>query len=177
MATVYLGQIMLTGFGFAPRGYAACNGQLLPINQNAALFSLLGTQYGGNGTTNFALPNLQSSAPVGAGNSVDPNWQPPTYVQGENGGVENVTLQSQNLPTHSHMAQGTTTAGTVKNPHNTLYGGSGSEAIYAADSGAKVAMSPQTLATAGGNTPHTNMQPFLVVNFNIALTGIFPSRS
>jgi microcystin-dependent protein len=177
MAEVYLGQIMLAGFGFPPKGFAACNGQLLPVNQNQALFSLLGTQYGGDGIRTFALPNLQGRTPVGAGSSVDPAWQPTPYTQGEPGGYEAVTLLSGNLPQHTHSAQGSTTAGTAKNPTNTLYAGSGSEQIYGAANGAQVPLNPQTLGLTGGNQPHDNMQPFRVLNFNIALSGIFPARS
>ena len=177
MAQVFLGQIMLAGFGFVPRGFAACNGQLLPINQFQALFSLLGTQYGGDGRTTFALPNLQGRAAVGAGGSVDPSWQPPTYVQGELGGAETVSLLSQNLPPHTHTALGSTNAGALKNPTNALYADSGSESIYAPSSGPQVVLNSQTIGSSGGNQPHPNMQPYGVLNFNIALYGIFPSRN
>lgn len=176
MAEVYLGQVMLTGFGFAPRGFAACNGQLLPISQYQALFSVLGTQYGGDGIRTFALPNLQGRTPVGAGTSNGSNWQPPPYTMGDMGGVENVALQSQNMPTHSHGAMGTTANGAQKNPTNALYGNSGTESIYATP-GAQVVLNPQTLSSVGGSQPHPNMQPFRVINFTIALAGIFPSRS
>ncbi len=177
MAEFYLGQIMVTGFGFAPRGFAACNGQLMPISQNSALFSLLGTMYGGDGRTTFALPNLQSATPIHAGQSVDPSWQPSPYVQGAPSGVESVTLLQNQIPAHSHQANANTTAGTVRNPTNALYGGSGSEAIYAQAAGPQATLAPQTLSNTGGGGPHENMQPFRVLNFNIALTGIFPSRS
>lgn len=177
MAEVYLGQIMLSGFGFAPRGFASCNGQLLPINQNAALFSLLGTMYGGNGQTTFALPNLQGSTPIHAWPSADPAWQPSPYTQGQLAGTESVTLQQSQLPRHSHAANASTTAGSLKNPANALYGGSGSEAVYANTAGPQVTLAPQTLSNSGGNGPHENMQPFRVLNFSIALSGIFPSRS
>jgi len=177
MAEFYLGQIMVTGFAFPQRGFAACNGQLMPINQNAALFSLLGTMYGGNGQTTFALPNLQGSTPLHAGPSVDPAWQPSPYTQGQFTGVESVTLLPPQLPSHTHLANASTTAGTVKNPTNTLYGGSGGEAIYAQAAGPQATLAPQTLSNTGGTGPHANMQPFRVLNFNIALTGIFPSRS
>ncbi|MEO6920604.1 MAG: tail fiber protein [Collimonas sp.] len=176
MAEVYLGQVMLTGFGFAQRGFALCNGQLLPINQNTALFSLLGTQYGGNGQTNFALPNLQGSVPLHAGGSADPNWQPTPYTQGQFTGVESVTVQQQQLPQHTHLPNASSTAGTVKNPTNALFGGSGAEAIYA-QAGPQVTLAPQTLGLSGSSGAHQNMQPYRVLNFNIALTGIFPSRS
>lgn len=177
MAEVYLGQVMITGFGFPQRGFALCNGQLMPINQNAALFSLLGTMYGGNGQTTFALPNLQGATPIHAGPSADPGWQPTPYTQGGPVGVENVTLLQNQMPAHSHLANASITAGTVKNPTGALYGGSGSEAIYAASAGPQVTLAPQTIVNTGGNGAHNNMQPFRVLNFNIALNGIFPSRS
>ncbi|MDE2308220.1 MAG: phage tail protein [Xanthomonadaceae bacterium] len=177
MADVYIGQIMLAGFGFPPKGFAACNGQLLPINQYQALFSLLGTQYGGNGTTNFALPDLRGRVPVGAGPSADPAWQPAALVQGTAGGAESVPLQGANLPPHTHTAQASSAAGTARNPANALYAGSGSESIYAPASGPQAALNAQTVGTTGSGAPHENMQPFRVVNFNIALTGYFPSRS
>jgi len=177
MAECYVGQIMVSGFGFAPRGFAACNGQLMPVNQNQALFALLGTMYGGNGTTTFGLPNLQGSTPVNAGASVDPTWQPTPYTQGQIAGAENVTLQLAQLPIHNHLANATTTAGAIKNPTNALYGGSGTEALYAPATGPQVPLAPQTLSSIGGNGPHDNMQPFRVLNFSIALSGIWPSRS
>lgn len=177
MAECFVGQIMMSGYGFAPRGFAACNGQLMPIMQNQALFALLGTMYGGNGTQTFCLPNLQGRTPVHAGPSADPSWQPTPYVQGQPAGVESVALQLAQLPLHNHLANASTTAGTARNATNTLYGGSGSEAIYAQAAGPQVALSPQTVANSGGGAPHDNMQPFRVLNFSIALTGVFPSRN
>ncbi|PHV24634.1 microcystin-dependent protein [Janthinobacterium sp. BJB426] len=176
MADVYLGQIMMGGFNFAPRGFAACNGQLLPVAQNQALFALLGTYYGGNGSTTFALPNLQGSTPVGAGGSVDGSWQPTPYQIGTRAGVEAVTLISTEMPPHTHAANAVTTPGTSKNPTNTLFGGSSAESIYGS-AGPQVTLSNKTLALTGGNQAHNNMQPFSVINFNIALSGIFPSRN
>jgi microcystin-dependent protein len=176
MAEVYLGQIMLTGFNFAQRGFALCNGQLLPLQQNAALFSLLGVQYGGNGTTNFALPNLQSRTPVGAGTSADPAWTPPAYVQGQPGGLEAVTVLPTQLPAHGHMVNATNVAGTVKNPADAIYGGTGTESVYGSAASNPVQLA-SALGPAGNNQPHDNMQPFRVINFNIALSGIFPARS
>lgn len=176
MADVYLGQIMMGGFSFAPRGFAACNGQLLPITQNQALFALLGTFYGGNGTTTFGLPNLQGSTPVGAGASVDPTWQPTPYQIGTRAGVEAITLTLNEIPPHTHAANASTAPGTSKNPTNTLFGGSGTEAIYGA-AGPQVTLANQMLSATGGNQAHNNMQPFSVINFNIALNGIFPSRN
>ncbi|NVI85584.1 phage tail protein [Janthinobacterium sp. BJB401] len=176
MADVYLGQIMMGGFNFAPRGFAACNGQMLPIAQNQALFSLLGTAYGGNGSTTFALPNLQGCTPVGAGSSVDGSWQPAPYQTGTRAGQETVTLLPTQIPPHTHAANAVTTPGTSKNPTNTVFGGSGAESIYGS-AGPQVTLAGQTLALAGGNQAHPNMQPFSVINFNIALNGIFPSRN
>jgi microcystin-dependent protein len=176
MAEVYLGQIMLTGFGFGQRGFAQCNGQLLPVQQNAALFSLLGVQYGGNGSTTFALPNLQSQTPAGAGASVDPTWQPSPYNQGLVAGVESVTLLSTQLPTHSHTIAATTAAGTVKNPANAIYGAPAAETIYGSAASNLVPLG-SALDPAGNNQSHSNMQPYRVINFNIALSGVFPARA
>ncbi|MBE1162467.1 phage tail protein [Dyella acidiphila] len=179
MSEFYVGQIMMTGFGFAQRGFAFCNGQLLPIQQNTALFSLLGVQYGGNGTTNFQLPNLQGRTPTGSGPSADPGWQPSPYTIGEVAGVENVTLIGQQLPMHTHPVNATTATGNSKTPANALLGTSNSTTIpvFAAGGTNTVPLYPPTISMTGGSGPHGNMQPFRVINFNIALTGIYPSRS
>lgn len=174
MTEVFLGQIMLTGFQFAPKGFALCNGQLLPITQNQALFSLLGTMYGGNGTTNFALPNMQSRTPVGAGNSADPSWDPTPYQQGEIGGVESVTLLSTQIPPHNHTVNGTTAAGAARNPTGGLYG-TNSTSIFGPANGPLVPL--QGVGPGGGNQPHPNLQPYSVINFVIALVGVYPSRN
>lgn len=176
MSEFFIGQVMMAGFGFAPKYFALCNGQLLPIAQNQALFSLLGTQYGGNGTTNFALPDLRARTPVGYATSVDPGWQPPAVQIGETGGVENVTLLSSNLPSHTHGAVGTTAAGTTRNPRNNLYAAP-NVPIYGPSTGPQVPLNAQTLSAAGGNQPHPNLQPYNTINFCIALQGIFPSRN
>lgn len=175
MSDYFIGQVMLAGFGFAPRGFAQCNGQLLPISQNQALFSLIGTQYGGDGITNFALPDLRSRTPVGYGPSADPSWQPANYVIGEPGGVEAVTLLQGNLPTHTHIVNATTAAGVARNPNNAIYGAP-SESIYG-PAGNVVPLAPTDVSATGSTQPHPNMQPFLTINFNIALAGIFPTRS
>ncbi|MDN2708994.1 tail fiber protein [Janthinobacterium sp. SUN118] len=177
MSDVFVGQIMMAGFAFAPRGFAACNGQLLPVQQNAALFALLGTQFGGNGQSTFGLPDLRGRTPFGSGASVDGSWQPTPLTQGTPGGSEAVTLLASQMPAHNHAASALTTAGTLKNPAGALYAGSGAESIYVAATGPQVALAQQTLATAGGNGPHINMQPFRVINFNIALSGVYPSRN
>ncbi|SDQ85235.1 tail fiber protein [Pseudoxanthomonas sp. CF125] len=176
MTEVFLGQIMLTGFAFAPKGFALCNGQLLSISQNQALFSLLGTTYGGNGQTTFALPNMQGRTPVAFGTSADPGWQPTAYQLGETGGAENVTVLTTQLPLHNHQCSGTTATGSQRNPTNALYG-TNTAALYAPANGAQVPLSPQSIAPAGGTQPHPNMQPFDVINYCIALAGIFPSRN
>lgn len=175
MSEVYIGQILLAGFNFAPKNFALCNGGLLAIAQNQALFSLLGTTYGGDGRTTFALPDLRGRTPVAFGNSVDPSWNPTPYALGEIGGAENVTLLQQNLPQHSHLTYGSTSAGTQRNPRNCLYGNTSSP-IYAPSTGAQVPLYAQSLAPAGSTQPHDNLQPYRAVTFCIALNGIFPSR-
>lgn len=175
MAEVYLGQIMLTGFAFSPRGFAQCNGQLLGVAQNQALFSLLGVKYGGNGIQNFGLPNLQGRAPVGYGASAAAGGPSEPYPIGTPGGTEAVTLTEATLPQHMHMGLGSTVAATLRNPAGAVYGTT-SNPIYAAASGPQVTLEPQTVARAGGGGAHDNMQPYLVINYNIALAGVFPSR-
>lgn len=182
MSEFFIGQIMMAGFNFAPRFWALSNGQLLPINQNQALFSLLGTQYGGNGTTNFALPDLRSRTPIGYASSVDPSWQPPAVQIGQSAGVENVTLLSTNLPAHTHSVNASTANGDNRSASGRLFATSTNAQspppnIYAASNGPVVPLNAQTVAPAGGNQPHPNLQPYSVINFCIALSGIFPSRN
>lgn len=178
MTQAYVGQIMMTGFNFPQRGFASCNGQLLAIQQNQALFALLGVQFGGNGTQTFGLPNLQSQTPVGAGSSVDPNWQPSAYVIGEAAGVENVSLLITELPNHSHLIGALTTAGTAPIPVNDIFAASSvtTEPIYGAAT-QPVTLYAGTLAMNGGGAAHQNLQPYQVINFNIALSGSFPARN
>jgi len=176
----FIGQIMMCGFGFAQKFFAQCNGQLLPIAQNQALFSLLGTQFGGNGTINFGLPDLRSRTPIGYASSVDPSWNPPPVQIGQAAGSENVTLLSSQLPAHVHAMNASTSSGNNRNPGSRLYGTSTSTAsppnLYGGGS-APVPLNPQTVAPAGGNQPHPNLQPYSVINFCIALSGIYPSRN
>lgn len=164
----FLGEIRLFGGNFAPQDWAFCNGQLLPISQNQALFSLLGTQYGGDGRTTFALPDLRGRCAPHPGMGL---------VQGQSGGSETVTLQSQHLPAHGHLPRCAAQGGTDKPSGGYWAGdGSGNTAAYApASDGTPLAAS--ALAPAGGGQPHENMQPFLALNFIIALSGIYPSRS
>lgn len=176
MTEVFVGQISTYGFAFAPRGQALCNGQVLPIAQNQALFSLLGTIYGGNGTTNFALPDLRSRTPVGAGGSVDNGWNPSPYPQGAIGGVENVTLLITQLPAHTHLLGGNSTAAASRSPAANLFGTT-TAAMYSTTDQTQVALNPTTIGTAGNTQPHQNVQPYLAINFCIALLGIYPSRN
>ena len=144
MSEFYLGQIMMGGFSFAPKYFAQCNGQLLPINQNQALFALLGTQFGGNGITTFALPDLRSRTPIGYASSVDPNWQPPSVQIGQAAGAENVTLLSSNLPAHTHTVNATTATGNSRNPRNNLFATESTPALYAAPA-TTVPLNPATI--------------------------------
>ena len=177
MTDVFIGQIMMTGFGFPPRFFAQCNGQTLPINQNQALFALLGTQFGGNGSTTFMLPNLQGNALYGGGSSADGSWQPAPLPVGAVGGTETVTLTVPNLPIHSHLVNATTTAGIEpRSVVNTMLG-TAAHSIYGSPTGGPVQLAQGTLQPAGSSQAHANIQPFQVINFNIALSGVFPSRN
>ena len=175
MADPFVAEIRIFPFNYAPKGWAFCNGQLLPISQNTALFSLLGTTYGGNGQSNFALPNLDGRAPMHPRQG--PGLSP--HDLGETGGTEFVALLESEIPSHSHTMRGTVedgTQGTLTNGVTlaTSVGG----ALYQSNSNANlVPMSSQMLAPAGGGQPHNNMQPYLTFNFNIALQGVFPPRS
>jgi microcystin-dependent protein len=175
MSDQYVAEIRMFAGTFAPSGWALCNGQILPINQNTALFSLLGTNYGGNGTSTFGLPNLQGSAPLGYGQGPGLSAR----YQGQIGGEQSVTLLTQQIPSHTHAAQAATAGGSVS-PAGAVWGeallGKTPLNIYAPGPGA-VPMSPQALGLTGGNQPHNNLPPYLCVTFIIALTGIFPPRS
>lgn len=176
MSEVFMGQVMPVAFPFAPKGLAQCDGQILPIAQNQALFSLLGTVYGGNGTTTFALPDLRGRVPVGFGPSLDPNWQASPYALGEKGGTENVTLTTAQLPSHVHQCAGTNAQSGQRSPANALYA-TNSAPIYGPAGTAEVTLATASIAPVGGNQAHPNMQPYAAINFCIALTGIFPSRT
>ena len=169
MADPFLGQISIVSFGFAPKGFALCNGQLLPINQNQALFSLLGTTYGGNGTTNFALPNLSGRAPVHRGSEV---------IQGQVGGELSHVLTTGELPAHAHLVQGTANVASATSPGGSLLAEKprrGKNVFGPATT--IVPLDNSSVSAAGSGQPHENLQPYLVINFVIALTGIFPSRN
>jgi microcystin-dependent protein len=169
MSTPFLGQLMLASWNYANKGFAMCNGQLLSIQQNQALFSLFGTTYGGDGRVNFGLPNLQGRTPMSFGNS---------FTQGQIGGTESVTLTSQEVPLHTHQLQATTTAANLSKPptNNLLAATAGAVTLYAAASSLQP-MNPSTISTAGSSQPHENRQPFLVMNWLVALSGLFPSRT
>lgn len=182
MSEFFLGQIMMAGFNFAPKYFALCNGQLLPINQNQALFSLLGTQFGGNGTSNFALPDMRSRTPVGYAASVDPAWQPPAVQMGQAAGSETVTLQADNLPAHNHTVNASTNNGDNRIPSNRIFATSNNAAgaalpLYGPSNGPLATLNSQSVSNAGGSQAHANLQPYNTINFCIALSGIFPSRS
>jgi microcystin-dependent protein len=179
VSNYFLGQIMMTGFGFAQKNFAACNGSILAINQNMALFSLLGTRFGGNGQNTFALPDLRGRVPTGAGSSLDPGWNPAAYPLGVVAGVENVTLQSSNLPTHTHGVKVSSTLATTGAPQTggTLGKPAGGNKLYTPAGSGGLPMVSSTIGNAGSSQPHANRQPSLAINFNIVLSGIFPSRS
>lgn len=166
MAEPFLSEIRIMSFGFPPKGWALCDGQLLPINQNQGLFSLLGTTYGGDGRVNFALPDLRSRAPIHMGSG---------HTLGERGGEQAHTLSIGEIPTHTHVANGSSTAAETNTPDNTTYLGFVNSTYAPATN--LVAMGPSEIGNVGGSQAHLNMQPFLVLNFSIALQGIFPSQT
>jgi microcystin-dependent protein len=174
MADQFVGEIRIFPFNFAPTGWALCNGQLLPISQNTALFSLLGTYYGGNGTSTFGLPNLQGNVPVdygqGAGLSL--------YNIGQTGGSQTVTLLQTQMPSHSHGVHAFASAG-GQNPGPTTTWSELTQRgqnAYTPSSAQNVSMNAAALSVTGGGQPHNNLQPYLTLNFCIALQGIYPSR-
>jgi microcystin-dependent protein len=173
MSDQYLGEIRMFAGNFAPLGWALCNGQLLSIAQNTALFSLLGTFYGGNGQTTFALPNLQSRVPVhqGHGAGLSP------YAMGQAGGNENVTLTQAQMPQHNHTMATLSAPGTVARPNTQLLAQSTSGSIYGPAPSDGSALNQAAISSAGNNQPHANVQPYLAITFIIALQGIFPPRS
>jgi microcystin-dependent protein len=172
MSQPFIGEIRIFAGTFAPFNWAFCNGQAMAISQNDALFALIGTTYGGDGVNTFNLPDLQSRLPIHAGQG--PGLS--DYVPGEVGGVETVTLTTPQMPPHTHPAPCDPTAASSPNPAGASWGNSGL-AQYSDQTSSLVAMNPAAIGAAGGGQPHDNMVPFLVVNFIIALNGIFPSRN
>ena len=175
MSQQYLGEIRLFTFNFAPKGWAFCAGQLLSIQQNAALFALLGTYYGGNGVSTFQLPDLRSRVANHMGSGAGG-----TYTIGENAGVENVQLISQSTGAAHPYAAGSEHSGHLRTPNNTFLaqsGGTGNKAVYADTSPISTTLNPASIQPAGNGLPHSNIQPYLALNYCIALRGIFPSRN
>ena len=166
MSEPYLGEIKIVTFNFPPKGWAICNGQLLPINQNQALFSLLGTTYGGDGRVNFALPNLQGRNPIHMGSGI---------TLGQLGGEQSHTLLQSELPTHTHLPVASANAADQSSPIGHLWAGQG-QVIYSSNT-PNATLAPQAIANTGGSQPHPNQPPYLVLNFVIALQGIFPSQT
>jgi microcystin-dependent protein len=165
MSSPFIGEIRMFGGNFAPAGWAFCDGSLQPIDQNPALFQLIGTTYGGDGQTTFALPDLRSRVPVHVG---------PGFALGQSGGVETVTLTTSQIPAHSHVPQATIPSGTAPGPANTVWAQSSLNQFSPNAPGTN--LDPGALGTAGGSQPHDNMVPFLAVNFILSLFGIFPSQ-
>jgi microcystin-dependent protein len=173
MADPFVAEIRIFPFNFAPKGWAFCNGQILPLSQNTALFSLLGTTYGGDGKSTFALPDVQGNAAMHPGQGQGLSL----HDLGEIGGSENVTLLESEIPAHQHTLRGTNTQGDNPTPGANILARPGSTMIYQQNPSANlVAMAPQALPPAGGGLPHNNMQPYLTLNYCIALQGVFPPR-
>ena len=175
MSDQFVAEIRIFGFNFPPVGWAFCNGQVLPLSQNTALFSLLGTTYGGDGKSNFALPNLQGSVPLQQGQGPGLSL----YDLGEQAGQTSVTLLSSQLPAHTHALECSTAVGDQRSPVGHVPAvppAQRGQNFYADAAGTKPAMNTSLLASAGGNLPHNNMPPYLTLNFCIALQGVYPSR-
>lgn len=170
MSNPFLGEVRMFGFGFAPKTWALCNGQLLSIQQNAALFSLLGTMYGGNGVNNFALPNLQSRVPMHRSNDG-------TYVQGALGGTEQVTITQATMPAHIHSLVGTTATADKKVPVGVLATSAVATDFFYSPATNLSTLNPASIGMTGSGVGHSNLQPYLTINYCIALQGIFPSRN
>lgn len=170
MSEPFLAEIRIVGFNFAPRGWAFCDGQLLPINQNQSLYSLLGTTYGGDGRTSFALPDLRGRVPihVGASNGVQ-------HTLGQRSGEETHTLSAAEMPQHDHALQASNDAGNQNSPGGNVFANSGTNTYGAPTS--LVSLNSGTVTNVGGGVAHENMQPYLALNFCIALQGLFPSRN
>jgi len=173
MSDQFIGEIRIFGFNFAPQGWAFCQGQIMSISQNTALFSILGTNYGGNGTSNFGLPNFQGNVPMHWGNGAGLT----SRVVGETGGESSVQLLSLNVPAHTHSLLANISPSNLTIPNGArCYARSNPGFAYAPVNASLSTMAPEAIGAAGGGQAHNNLQPYLVLNFCIALVGIFPSR-
>jgi len=173
MSSPYIGEIRMFGGSFAPAGWALCQRQLMPISQNDALFTLIGTTYGGDGQSTFGIPNLAGRAPVHQGQGPGISQ---TYVIGETGGVESVTLTTNSIPQHNHAAVITQTLGTLGDPTGLLFSQNTQILMYTQDTASKF-FNASMLQPQGGSQPHENMQPFLVITFILSLFGVFPTQT
>lgn len=171
MSQPYVGEIRMFGGNFPPAGWMFCDGQLLPISENDTLFNLIGTTYGGDGLSTFALPNLQSRIPIHQGTLAGN-----TYIIGETGGTEDVALSAQHIPNHTHPLLGSTANGSQASPKNNVLASSTGTQPYAGFP-VDTDMAPTSISPAGGSQPHSNMQPYLCVSFIISLFGIYPSQT
>jgi len=167
MSGPFIGEIRMFAGNFAPAGWAFCNGAIIPIDQNDALFNLIGTTYGGDGQTTFALPNLQSRVPIHVG---------PGFALGQSGGTETVTLTTSQIPAHSHVPQAFTDPGNLSSPSGGVWASSSPSTLYD-NTAPNIAMASSAIGSSGGSQPHDNMIPFLVINFILSLFGVFPSQT
>jgi microcystin-dependent protein len=171
MGEPFIGEIRMFGGSFAPNGWVFCSGQLMPISENDALFTLIGTTYGGDGQETFAIPDLQGRVPLHAGAGPDGN----TYQLGEKGGVESVTLTIQQIPSHNHAVIGSKTTAVSQLPGGNVAAQSTGQVYTSANS--PINLSPQSIQPVGGSQPHENMQPYLVISFILSLFGVFPTQT
>ncbi len=167
MAQPYVGELRMFAGNFAPAGWMFCEGQLLPISENETLFQLIGTTYGGDGQSTFALPDLRGRVPIHQGNG---------FTLAETGGAEEITLTVNQIPAHSHPPLASENAGNTAQPNNLILGSSSTFDLYV-DAVATSAMAPQSIGSVGGSQPHSNFQPYLCIDFIISLFGIFPSQT
>jgi microcystin-dependent protein len=172
MAQPYVGEIRMFAGNFAPAGWMFCSGQLMPISENETLFILIGTTYGGDGQSTFALPNLQSRVPIHQGTAPGGS----TYVLAQSGGVEDVTLTTNQMPAHTHPMVASTGIANSSNPANAILATSSQVSMYFGGN-TNANMNATAISSAGGSQPHTNIQPFLCVNFIISLFGLFPNQT